>query len=172
MKLPGRSLIPSARITRRTRALAAEITRHYGAGPFTIIGLMNGSIFFLVDLVRLLPTSIRIECWAVSSYQGKKSTGKLAGLPRLGTRLRGQRVLVIDDILDTGLTLSKVQAHLLRAGVSDLRTCVLLRKHVERRVPCQVDWVGFDIGNEYVIGYGLDLDGAYRTLPMIRALPG
>lgn len=132
---------------------------------------MNGSIFFLVDLVRLLPSSVRIECWAVSSYRGARSTGKLRGLPALGNRLRGQRVLLVDDILDTGLTLSKVQAHLHTAGLAELRTCVLLRKDVPRKVSCEVDWVGFDIANEYVIGYGLDLDGAYRALPMIRALP-
>ncbi|MFQ3670974.1 MAG: hypoxanthine phosphoribosyltransferase [Verrucomicrobiia bacterium] len=170
MKLPGRSLISAARIARRVRALAAEIEGYYGSEPVTVVGLMNGSIFFLVDLVRQLRPTVRIECWAVSSYEGASSTGKLAGLPALGERLRGERVLIVDDILDTGLTLSKVQGHLRAAGAKEVRICVLLRKEVKRCVECEADWVGFDIGNEYVVGYGLDLDGAYRALPMIRAM--
>lgn len=170
MEPPGKALISAARIRTRVKQLAGEIAVYYRGQSFTIVALMNGSVFFLVDLVRRLPATARIECWTVSSYAGRKSTGKLKGLPQLGVRFKGTRVLVVDDILDTGLTLSKVLAHVRQAGAVDVKACVLLRKGVAREVSCEADWVGFEIGSEFVVGYGLDLDGAYRALPGIRSL--
>lgn len=168
--LPGKVLISPDRLQRRVRQLARSIAQHYHGHPLTVVGLMNGSLFFLVDLLRHLPAETRIECWRVSSYHGKKSTGRLQGLDAVQGDYRGRHVLVVDDILDTGLTLWLVRRKLLALRATDVKTCVLLMKNVPRRKPIQADWAGFPIGNEFVIGYGLDLDHAYRTLPMIRTL--
>ncbi len=168
--LPGKTLIPARKIQQRVRALGLEISRHYRSKPLTIVGLMNGSIFFLVDLLRYLPPETRIECWRVSSYRGKKSTGRLQGLDAVQGDYRGRHVLVVDDILDTGLTLWEVRRKLRSLKALDVKFCVLLDKQVPRKKPVFADWSGFSIGNEFVLGYGLDLDHAYRTLPMIRAV--
>jgi hypoxanthine phosphoribosyltransferase len=152
------------------RQLARSIRAHYRDTPLTVVGLMNGSLFFLVDLVRLLPPQTRIECWRVSSYRGKKSTGQLRGLDAVQGDYRGRQVLIVDDILDTGLTLGEVRRKLRSLRAADVRVCVLLDKNVPRKKNITADWTGFSIGNEFVLGYGLDLDHAYRTLPMIRAV--
>jgi len=170
--LPGKVLISQERLQRRVRQLARSISRHYRGRPLTVVGLMNGSLFFLTDLVRHLPHDTRIECWRISSYQGKKSTGRLQGLDAVQGDYRGRCVLVVDDILDTGLTLWMVRRRLRTLRAAEVKTCVLLDKDVPRRKPIQADWTGFPIGNAFVIGYGLDLDHAYRTLPMIRTLEG
>lgn len=169
--LPGRTLISAARLRRRVRELGADITRAYRGKPLTVVGLMNGSLFFLTDLVRRLPHDTRIECWRVASYAGRKSTGRLQGLDAVQGDYRGRHVLVVDDILDTGLTLAEVRRKLKSLRAASVRTCVLLDKRVPRRRPLAADWAGFRIGDEFVIGYGLDLDHAWRTLPMVRALP-
>lgn len=168
--LPGRTLISAPALQRRVRALGRIISAHYRDQPLTVVGLMNGSLFFLTDLVRHLPHDTRIECWRVSSYRGKKSTGRLQGLDAVQGHYRGRSVLVVDDILDTGLTLWQVRRKLLALHAADVKTCVLLDKDVPRKKDIHADWVGFPIDNHFVIGYGLDLDHAYRTLPMIRVL--
>lgn len=169
--LPGRTLISGKKIQLRVRTLGREIARHYRGKPLTVVGIMNGSLFFLADLLRCLPPDTRIECWRVSSYHGKKSTGRLKGLDGISDDYHGRHVLVVDDILDTGLTLWEVRKKLLDLRAASVQSCVLLDKTVPRRKPIQADWTGFTIGNEFVLGYGLDLDHAYRTLPMIRAVP-
>lgn len=168
--LPGRTLITAAALQRRVRTLGRAITTYYRGHPLTIVGLMNGSLFFLTDLARHLPHNTRIECWRVASYRGKKSTGRLHGLDAVQGDYHGRRVLIVDDILDTGLTLWMVRRKLIALRAAEVKICVLLDKNVPRRKPITSDWTGFTIDNRFVIGYGLDLDHAYRTLPMIRAL--
>lgn len=170
--LPGRTLISASAIQRRVRTLAHDIRTHYGDHPLTVVGLMNGSLFFLTDLTRHLPPHTRIECWRVASYRGRTSTGKLRGLDAvISGDYRGRHVLIVDDILDTGLTLHHVQRKLRALHAADIKICVLLKKEVSRRHRLNAHWVGFSIPNRFVIGYGLDLNHAYRTLPMIRVLP-
>jgi hypoxanthine phosphoribosyltransferase len=171
MPLPGKLLISSPKIQQRVKHLAKEITCHYRGNPLTIIGLMNGSLFFLVDLVRQLPPETQIECWKLKSYQGKGSTGKLQGLDHHSGDYTGRSVLVVDDILDTGLTLKAVTEKIRQLKAQDVRSCVLLDKQIARQHNIKPDWTGFQIPNLFVIGYGLDLDHQYRTLPMIRVLP-
>jgi len=171
MKAPGKVLYSSKRIQKRVSELAVEITKHYKGKPLTVIGLMNGSLFFLVDLLRQLPAETQMECWSISSYKGKSSTGKLHGLAYHRNDYSGRNVLIVDDILDTGLTLHEVAKHLKKLGAGDVRICVLLSKKKERAKIVEAHWVGFNMNNEFVIGYGLDLDQRYRSLPMIRVLP-
>lgn len=170
MALPGKTLIPAAQIRKRVKALAGEITRHYRGKPLTVVGLMNGSLFFLADLLKQLPADTQIECWRLKSYQGKRSTGKISGLDSCSGDYSGRHVLVVDDILDTGLTLHEVTRKIRTLKATDVRICVLLDKQVPRKRPIRTHWTGFEIPDLFVIGYGLDLDHQYRTLPMIRVL--
>lgn len=169
-KPPGTVLIPAARIRRRIRELARDITKHYQGRPLTVVGLMNGSLFFLVDLLRHLPPDTQIECWRVYSYKGRRSTGSIRGLDHHAGDYRGRHVLIIDDILDTGLTVYHVSRKIRQNGARSVKLCVLLDKKRKRRAPAKAHWVGFPIADRFVIGYGLDLDHAYRTLPDVRAL--
>jgi hypoxanthine phosphoribosyltransferase len=169
-KAPGRVLISAVRIRRRIRELAREITRHYDGRPLTVVGLMNGSLFFLVDLLRHLPPTTQIECWRVYSYKGRRSSGSIQGLDHHAGDYRGRHVLIIDDILDTGLTVHSVSRKIRENGARSVKLCVLLDKKRKRSAPAKADWSGFPIQDQFVIGYGLDLDHAYRTLPDVRVL--
>jgi len=166
---PGRTLLPAAAIRRRVAALGREISARYPASrqPLTVLGLMNGSVFFLVDL----PPETFVECWRVQSYQGTASTGTLGGLEHCRGDFQGRTVVIVDDILDTGLTLDAVRRRVLALGAQRAEICVLLRKKRRRTVKVAARWVGFDIADEFVIGYGLDHDGKYRGLKSIRVLP-
>jgi len=150
--------------------MARDITKHYKGKPLTVVGLMNGSLFFMVDLIRQLPPDTKIECWKVSSYRGKKSTDRIQGLDGYEGNYHGRHVLLLDDILDTGRTLFETRKKLLKAGALSVKTVVLLSKNVPRVCDIRSDWTGFEIENRYVIGYGLDYNHLYRPLPMIRIL--
>jgi len=169
--LPGKTLISAPRLQRRVRELARAIQSHYAGRPLTILGLMNGSLFFLADLLRELPEETRFECRAVSSYEGRRSRGRLQGLQGDFGFVRGRQILIVDDILDSGLTLHSVAEKIRRAGARDIKICVLLSKKGARKKPVQADWAGFEIANAFVVGYGLDWNGKYRNLPMVRVLP-
>ncbi|MEM9445538.1 MAG: hypoxanthine phosphoribosyltransferase [Verrucomicrobiota bacterium] len=168
--LPGRTLISSRRIQKRIKELAEEIQKHYRRKPLTLIALLHGSIFFLTDLVRYLPYHVQIECWNISSYENKRSTGIVKGLEYHKSDYSKRHVLLIDDILDTGLTLFKTISHLNGLGAKDVKSCVLLVKKIERPYPVMPTWWGFEIPNQFVVGYGLDLNDKYRPLPMIRTI--
>ncbi len=137
-----------------------------------VLGLLNGALFFLADLLRHLPANAPVECWRLRSYPGtaRQSSGRIEGLEAGFGSFKGRHVLMVDDVLDSGLTLNRVRARLLLLGARSVRICVLLRKRIRRAVPVRADWVGFDIGREFVIGYGLDYDGRYRQLPDIHVL--
>jgi len=167
---PGKTLISATALQRRVAVLGREIAAHYGREPFVVLGLMNGSLFFLVDLLRRLPAETRVECWRVQSYAGRASSGKLQGLAHCGGDFAGRRVLIVDDILDTGLTLDAVTRRAKELGAKKIDLCVLLRKRRRRTVAVRARWAGFDIADRFVVGYGLDLDGQYRALKSIQAL--
>lgn len=170
MLQPGRTLLSSPRIQSRVAEMASEIRGHYGAELPVLLGLMNGALFFLSDLMRNLPPEAEFQCSVVGSYEGTASSGRLQGLDTIGENLRGRRILIVDDILDTGLTLSKVDERLLELGAEEVKICVLLSKRVPRRMEVTADWVGFEIENEFVVGYGLDHNGRYRSFEDIRVL--
>jgi hypoxanthine phosphoribosyltransferase len=168
--LPGRPLISGAAIARRTTTLARGIGARHAKIPLTVLGLMNGSLFFLADLARLLPLETRIECWRLQSYAGRKSSGMVQGLEQCLGDFAGRRVVIVDDILDTGRTLDAVKRRVLALGAARVEICVLLKKKRKREIPIRAEWVGFEIPDRYVVGYGLDDDGRYRALRSIRAL--
>jgi hypoxanthine phosphoribosyltransferase len=132
---------------------------------------MNGSLFFLVDLLKHMPPDYHVECWRVQSYHGEASTGKLEGLEYTSGNFQGYDVLIIDDVLDTGLTLHAVKKRVLELGARRADICVLLKKRGTQKNKVIAKWIGFEIGKEFVIGYGLDLDGKYRGYKDIRVMP-
>jgi hypoxanthine phosphoribosyltransferase len=169
-ELPGEELISASAIAERVQELGEEITRHYEGEPITVVGLMNGSIFFMVDLIRTLPPTTRIECWRVQSYLGQRSTGRIQGLDSVLGDYAGRRILLIDDILDSGLTLTQVKRSLLSQNAKSVDICVLLKKEGTQVHPLDAQWIGFNIPDRFIVGYGLDLDHQYRSLPMIRVI--
>ncbi len=164
----GKTLLPAAAIQKRVGELARAITAHYRGKPLVVVALLNGSLFFLVDLLRRMPPETGVECWRVSSYEGTASQGILRGLDQCRGDFKGRHVLLLDDILDTGLTLHAVAAHLRKLGAEKVEICVLLNKRRKRTVNVKPKWTGFGIGDEFVVGYGLDYNGHYRGLKSIR----
>ncbi|MEN9632486.1 MAG: hypothetical protein RL077_890 [Verrucomicrobiota bacterium] len=164
-------LLTDRQIKRRVRSLAAEIKQVYGDGEFTIISLINGAVMFTCDLMREIDNPVRLDCIRVSSYGSKtKSIGTPQIIHSLTLDIAKRDVLVIDDILDTGKTL-KLVSELVRAlGPASLRTCVLLDKKARREVALEADFVGFEIPDRFVVGYGLDFAERYRNLRGIGVL--
>ncbi|CAG0987404.1 hypoxanthine phosphoribosyltransferase [Phycisphaerales bacterium] len=177
-----RILIPAAAIESRVRDLGAQIAldleRVIGGdgteddhGELVIVPILTGSLVFVADLVRRLPLKLRLELVGVSSYPGKSMETKGVSIRHeLPNILSGKHVLVIDDILDSGHTLDVVTRLIRDQKPASLRTCVLLRKPGKSTLPVRPDYVGFDIPDEFVVGYGLDYDGYYRNFPEIATL--
>ncbi|CAF0698177.1 phosphoribosyltransferase [Candidatus Methylacidithermus pantelleriae] len=169
MKL-GEFLLDSSTIQRRVAELAKEIGAYYGKELPTIIGLLDGGLFFVVDLVRQLGSDVRVICWRLRSYVGTSSSGRVCGLEVCQDDLRGQRVLLVDDILDTGRTLESASRRAWELGATEVELCVLVRKASSSGLSCQPRWIGFEIPDVFVVGYGMDYCGRYRTLPSLWAL--
>jgi hypoxanthine phosphoribosyltransferase len=164
-------LLTDAQIKERIKSLAAEVKTAYGQGEFTIISLINGAVMFTADLMREIDNPVRLDCIRVSSYGAKtKSIGTPQVIYSLTLDIKDRHVLLIDDILDTGKTLSLVSQLIRDLKPASLRTCVLLDKKERREVPIEADFVGFDIPNKFVVGYGLDFAERYRNLPCIGVL--
>lgn len=164
-------LLSEAQIMRRVKSLAREIKAAYGDGEFTIIALINGAVMFTADLMREIDNPVRLDCIRVSSYGTKtKSLGTPQIIHSLTLDIARRHVLLIDDILDTGKTLKLVKELVLDLKPASLRTCVLLDKKARREVELEADFVGFDIPNKFVVGYGLDFAERYRNLRGIGVL--
>jgi hypoxanthine phosphoribosyltransferase len=168
---PGPVLISQAQIRARVRQLGKSLTRHYRGKRPIFLGVMNGALFFLTDLVRAVDLDdIEISTLGLASYAGTQSTGKILGLDAIADSFKGRNVLIVDDILDTGRTLSALVARLKKLGAADVKICVLLEKRGKLEVPVIADWVGFKIADHFVVGYGLDYEGKYRGLRQVRVL--
>ena len=164
-------LISSERIAVRVDELAAEIARVYKGKKVTVVGILTGSLLFLSDLVRRVDLSIQIGLLRATSYRGTQSTGVVAIDDSCLPNVSDRHVLLLDDILDTGRTISVVAEHMKERGALSVRTCVLLRKIGRQVVPFEPDFAGFEIPDKFVIGYGLDYNDEYRHLPFIGVLP-
>lgn len=164
-------LVSEEAIQKRVREMAGEIQRVYGDEEVTIISIINGAILFTADILRQLPNPIRLDCVRISSY---RSATKSEGVPQVIQSFQldvaGRHVLLVDDILDTGKTLSLVKQMLRMMNPASLRSCVLLDKKERREVEIEADFVGFSIPNKFVVGYGLDFDERYRNIPCIGVL--
>ncbi len=153
--------------------LAAEISTAWGRRPMTMIGVLNGCIVFIADLIRRLEIPLRIELIQASSYRGQTTRGPLSLAGDRQLELVGRHVLLVDDILDTGHTLATLQNRFWKAGAASVRTAVLLRKVGCQQVQVAADFVGFELPDQFVVGYGLDYQDQLRNLPYLAAMePG
>jgi hypoxanthine phosphoribosyltransferase len=164
-------LLDEEQIKLRVHELGRKIKAVYGNREFTIVALITGAVMFTADLMREIDNPVRLDCIRVSSYGTRtKSVGNPEVLTELRLDIANRDVLVIDDILDTGKTLSLVTNLARKLNPASLRTCVLLDKKSRREVPFEADFVGFNIPDKFVVGYGLDFAERYRNLPCIGVL--
>lgn len=167
----ARVLYHESTILSRLDEVAHRITCDYADKELTVVSILNGSFIFMADLLRRVPLPLQIDSWSVSSYHGTKSEGQIQFRQQHIADVRGRHVLLLDDILDSGLTLQAIRRRLsAESGAASIRSCVLLRKCVARDPAIQADYVGFDIPDEFVVGYGLDYYEQYRNLPYIGVL--
>jgi len=150
--------------------LAEEINAQYQGRPVTVVGVLTGSVLLLADLVRLLDMPLKIGLVQATSYRGATTPGELRLNLDMLPEIKGRHVLIIDDIFDTGHTLEALLRQFAALGPADVRSAVLLRKTGRVEVALQPDHVGFEIPNEFVVGYGLDYADLYRNLPYVAAL--
>ena len=163
-------LITQEQIARRVRTLAREIQRDYAGRELVIVSLLNGTVLFLADLIRHLPLPLRLDFMGVSSYGSGTESGELVFTKELRLDVRGRDVLLVDDILDTGRTVKRVLEKLHHLRPRRIRTCVLLDKRARRVEKVQANYVGFQIPDLFVVGYGLDYAERYRNLPFVGVL--
>ena len=155
-------------IESRIKELAAKISSLYGNEPVCLVCILKGSAFFTCELAKRITSPVEIEFMSVSSYgSGTSSSGVVRIVQDLGCSIEGKHVLVIEDIIDSGRTLSYLMQNLKTRNPKSLRLCTLLDKPDRRQVDVRVDFVGFVIPDEYVVGFGLDIDQQYRNLPYI-----
>lgn len=159
------------RVQQRVRELAEEISRDYAGESVLLVAVLRGAALFVADLSRAMTVPVELDFMAVSSYgSSTKSSGVVRILKDLDENISGRHVLVVEDILDTGLTLKYLLKNLSSRGPASLEVVTLLSKEGKQRVPIDCKYVGFDIPDEFVVGYGLDFDERYRNLPYIGVL--
>ena len=161
-------LLSEERVRARVREMGQEIARDFQGQVPVVLGLLNGSFIFMADLVRAMDLELEITFMRVASYGGKTvTTGEVKILHDLDCTIQGRHVLIVEDIVDTGLTLHKVRNVLLDRQPASIRIVTLLDKPSRRRVEVPVDYVGFTIEDHFVVGFGLDMDGKYRNQPYV-----
>ena len=164
-------LLTREQIAARVKEMGKQITEDFKGKDLTVICILKGAVVFFVDLVREIDLPMSMDFMAISSYgSATKSSGVVRIMKDLDKPVNGKDVLVIEDIVDSGMTLSFLRENLLSCGAASLKIATLLDKPERRRVPLHVDYFGVTIPNEFVVGYGLDYDEKYRNLPDIGVL--
>ncbi|HEX6761719.1 MAG TPA: hypoxanthine phosphoribosyltransferase [Gaiellaceae bacterium] len=167
----GEILIGEAELQERIRALGTEISADYQGRELLLVGVLKGAVFFMADLMRAISVSCEIDFMAISSYgAATDSSGVVRILKDLDINIEGRHVLVVEDIIDSGLTLSYLLRNLESREPASLEICALLTKPERREVEVPVRYIGFEIPNRFVIGYGLDFAERYRNLPYVGVL--
>jgi hypoxanthine phosphoribosyltransferase len=167
----GEILVPAEDLDRRVKELAAEISRDYRDRDLVLIGVLKGAVFFLSDLMRHIDTPVEVDFMAVASYgSATKSSGVVRILKDLDAVIEGRDILIVEDIVDSGLTLQYLLRNLQGRNPRSLEVCALLIKPERRKVDLRTRYVGFEIPDRFAIGYGLDYGERYRNLPYVAAL--
>ncbi|HZO90736.1 MAG TPA: hypoxanthine phosphoribosyltransferase [Chthonomonadaceae bacterium] len=162
-------IVPPAKLRARVRQLGRQIMRDYAGRDLHLITILRGGLFFLTDLARAMPRPLSLDCLGISSYAGQMQ-GTVRLTKDLDDNIQGRNILIVEDIIDTGLTLAYIRRNLLVREPASLRICTLLDRPYRRIVDIAVDYVGFEIPDAFVVGYGLDWRGQYRNLPYIATL--
>jgi hypoxanthine phosphoribosyltransferase len=166
-----RVLFDEETILRRLDQIAAQISSDYQSRELTVIAILNGSLIFMADLLRRIPLPLKLDCLSAASYHGgTKTTGEVVFKQIALPDVAGRHILILDDILDSGVTLAAIGVKLRAANPLSVKICVLLRKKKIRLRQVEADYVGFDIEDEFVVGYGLDYLERYRNLPCVGVL--
>ncbi len=167
----GEILISESEIARAVARLVEDIVADYGDADLVLVGVMDGTVCFLADLMRAFPRSVEVVTVRATSYEGTESRGELTinYLPP-SERVRGKRVLIVEDIVDTGATVATLMEEIAALGAASVDVCALLNKPSRRTHEVEITYVGFDISDVFVVGYGLDYNGHFRNLRDIREL--
>jgi hypoxanthine phosphoribosyltransferase len=164
-------MLSAEAIAKRVQELGAEISREYAGRELTVVGVLNGSFVFMADLVRAIDLPLRCDFLGLSSYgSATESSGVVAITKDLSGPIEGRHLLIVEDIVDTGLTMAYLLENLATRKPASTKIVALLSKPARRQVEVMVDYLGFTIEDRFVIGYGLDYDGRYRNLPFIGVL--
>ncbi len=163
----GKPLFTVEQIQKRVKELAEKISKDYEGKEILAVGLLRGAFMFFSDIVRYIQVPMDIDFLTVSSYVKTESSGKIKIHADLREDINGKDLLLIEDIVDTGLTLNHIKEHLLARNPASLKICAFLDKKPRRKVDIHLDYVGFEIPDEYVVGYGLDYENKFRNLPYI-----
>ena len=164
-------LIPHAQIQARVAELGAQISADYSGKDLTVIGILKGSVLFMADLIRAISMPLAIDFMAVTSYGASTtSSGNVRILKDLDSSITGRHLLIVEDIIDSGLTMQYLLNNLASRGAASLRVCTLLDKPERRLTDVRADYTGFAVPNEFLVGYGLDYNQMYRNLPDIGVL--
>ena len=171
MQRPGEVIVEAEQLQRRVAELGADITRDYEGRDLFMMGVLKGAVFFLADLMREVHLACELDFMAVSSYgSDTNSSGVVRILKDLDSSIEGKDVLIVEDIVDSGLTLNYLLRNLRGRNPRSLEVCALLVKPARRKIELPIRYVGFEIPNQFVVGYGLDLEQRYRNLPYVAAI--
>ncbi|MCR4663442.1 MAG: hypoxanthine phosphoribosyltransferase [Endomicrobiaceae bacterium] len=163
-------LISSNRIKNKVNKIAQQINKDFKNKKLVIISVLSGSVVFFSDIIRKLTVDFEIDFIRVKSYKGKQSSGQIKFLCDTLIDIKGKDVLLVEDICDSGRTLSYIKELFIKRKANSVKICTLINKKVEKFKQIKIDYFGFDIENEFIVGYGLDYDGKYRGLPYIGVI--
>ena len=163
-------LISSNKIKSKVNKIAQQINKDFKSKKLVVVAVLSGSVVFCSDIIRKLNVDFEIDFIRVSSYKGKKSSGKIKFLCDTVIDIKGKDVLLVEDICDSGRTLSYVKDLFIERKANSVKICTLINKKVEKFKNIKIDYFGFEIDNEFIVGYGLDYDGKYRCLPYIGVI--
>ncbi len=163
-------LISSNKIKNKVTKIAQQINKDFKNKKLVVVSVLSGSVVFCSDIIRNLNVDFEIDFIRVASYKGKKSSGKIKFLCDVVEDIKGKDILLVEDICDSGRTLSYVKDLFIKRKANSVKICTLINKKVEKFKNIKIDYFGFEIDNEFIVGYGLDYDGKYRGLPYIGVI--
>ena len=167
-----KELISKEALDKRIKELADQIDKDYLGKEITVICVMRGAIFFTVELTLKMKTKLKYEFITISSYAGTDTTGEVTLRTDLRDSIEGKDVLVVEDIIDTGRSMKYLLEHLRSKNPRTLKVCTLASKPERREVEVPIDYLGFEVPNKYIVGFGFDIDNNYRNLPYVASLEG
>ena len=167
-----KELISKESLDKRIAELAEQIDKDYLGKELTIISVMRGAVFFTVELTLKMKTKLKFEFITISSYEGTDTTGEVTLMTDLRESIEGKDVLIVEDIVDTGRSMKYLLEHLRARNPRTLKVCALASKPERREVEVPIDYLGFEIPNKYVVGFGFDVDNNYRNIPYVAYLEG